>query len=118
MNQKRQVLLVEDDPQLGQIYKEILELNPCQVTWLQDGLAAQQYLVEKIPDLIILDLHLPTISGEALLVEIQANDRLAKSKVVVISADGLVVDKIRPKVDLALLKPIEYSQLISLCMDV
>ena len=115
MNQNMKVLLIEDDFYLGELYKEILELESYEVRWIQDGSVAQQYLENHVPDMILLDLHLPTVSGAKLLEDILDRSQFTESKIVLISADGLLVDEIRHKVDIALLKPIGFRQLTSLC---
>ena len=57
------VLVVEDDPALRVLIREILELDGYQVTTAADGLEALATLPAGRPDLVLLDLGLPHMNG-------------------------------------------------------
>jgi CheY-like chemotaxis protein len=60
---------------------------------------------------VVLDLHLPHVSGEDLLAQIRSDDRLAHTRVMLATADPLMAESLRAKADLVLIKPISFSQL-------
>ena len=67
------VLLVEDDQLIGQGIKLNLQPRHYQVEWVEDGASALSALKQLTPDLVILDLNLPNLSGMEIL-------RLARSQ--------------------------------------
>ena len=96
-----QVLLIEDNPGDADLTRESLEEGKLQVdiTVLPDGEAAlaylrQQapYLAARRPDLILLDLNLPRISGREVLAEIKSDPALRAIPVVVLSSSAAEQD--------------------------
>ena len=69
---------------------------------------------EIVPALVMLDLHIPTITGEVLLRQIRADPRLADTRILLATADALRAEVLRPEVDMVLLKPISFTQLSDL----
>ncbi len=104
-------LIIEDDPKLSQIFAMALNAAEFETMIIDDGRAAVAQLVEITPALIVLDLHLPHVSGPEILRQIRADERFAKTRVMVATADPLTAEHIRPDVNLVLLKPISFSQL-------
>jgi CheY-like chemotaxis protein len=76
-----------------------------------DGQAALTRLAAITPAIVILDLHLPRISGQTILQQIRADERLAKMRVILTTADALRAESLRREADLVLLKPISFYQL-------
>jgi DNA-binding response OmpR family regulator len=104
-------LIIEDDVDLASIFAEALQAAQFKTEIIPDGAVAQSRLQEIIPQLVVLDLHLPHVSGEALLRQIRSTPALAKLKVVIASADPITADMLSPESDLVLVKPISFSQL-------
>lgn len=63
----KKILFVEDDPILGPVYEKQLLNAGFNVTLATDGEAGLQAVQETKPDLIVLDIDLPVISGVALM---------------------------------------------------
>ncbi len=103
--------VIEDDQDLSNIFTEALKSAEYQVETIRDGAIAQQRLKEITPEIIILDMHLPNIDGAQLLTQIRADKRLAKTRVILATADALLADYYEKKADLVLIKPISFSQL-------
>lgn len=66
------ILVVEDEPRLGDLLRLYLEREGHLVTVVRDGRAAIDVVDAGATDLVILDLMLPGISGEAVLEAIRA----------------------------------------------
>jgi CheY-like chemotaxis protein len=60
---------------------------------------------------VVLDLHLPGVSGRKLLDVIRADGRLTKTRVILATADYRTAEELRDSADLVLLKPISFKQL-------
>ena len=86
------VLLVEDDPQLGESLEAALRLEQYAVDWLRGGEAARTALRATPYDLLILDLGLPGLPGIQVLRQLRA-DKLALP-VLLLTARSLLADKI------------------------
>lgn len=115
MSEKPTILIVEDDETLGNLFRQILKVQEYEVTLIQDGLNALAYLKREVPDLILLDLHLPRLSGMDILAELKGDARLAQTKIAVITADIVHGSELESQVDRVLIKPIRYQQLAEVC---
>jgi two-component system OmpR family response regulator len=65
------VLVVEDDKGLQKYLKELLLDNGYAVTTAGDGIQALESLKKNEPDIVVLDLGLPNMSGEAVCLEVR-----------------------------------------------
>jgi len=111
MGKKPLAYIVEDSKDTVVIFQGALELADYDVEVAYDGAVAQEHLKEIVPDLIILDLHIPNVSGNILLKQIRADERLKETRVFVATADANMADQLRDQAELVLLKPIGFSQL-------
>ncbi len=106
----KRIVIIEDDKELGQLLQEILlDAISFPIELIVDGQQAMDYLETTTPDTIILDLHLPYVSGLAILAHVRASDRLKDIKVYVISADRASVEKSRSQANETFLKPIDID---------
>lgn len=106
-------LIVEDDEDLASIFAEALRGIGYEVELVADGRAAEERLKTGIvPFLILLDMHLPHISGADLLTNlIKRDERFAKTMVIITTADARMGDTYGDQVDFVLVKPISFVQL-------
>ena len=88
MRDKPLVLLVEDSLTLSSLYQQYLDKELLEVCIVEDGQSAKDFILERVPDLVLLDLKLPDISGEEVLAWIKSND--FPVAVVIITAHGSV----------------------------
>jgi CheY-like chemotaxis protein len=103
-------LVIEDNDKLSQIFSLTLQTE-FEIEAITDGKAALQRLSEIVPDLIILDLHLPNVSGHELLKYVRADARMAKTRVILTTADERQSEALQDLADIVLLKPISPVQL-------
>jgi DNA-binding response OmpR family regulator len=104
-------LIIEDDEYLADIFSVSLQAAEFETEITGDGDTALSRLSATNPALVVLDLHLPKVSGDKILYQIRADERLAKTRIMLATADSRMADKLRSKADLVLLKPISASQL-------
>jgi DNA-binding NtrC family response regulator len=83
------VLVVDDEPDIRQLVKEILEDEDYRVVTAENGQAAREALREGRPDLILLDIWMPDIDGITLLKE-WAEDEGMPCPVIMMSGHGTV----------------------------
>jgi DNA-binding response OmpR family regulator len=79
--------VIEDDPKLSTIYDIVLQQAGYVTEIIRRGDEARTRLSNATPDLILLDVHLPYVSGAELLQQIRADSRTAYIPVIVLTAD-------------------------------
>ena len=75
MNDKINILLVEDEPSLALIIKESLETRHFCVTLCSDGEMAMKHYEKSKPDIIISDVMMPKMDGFSLIKFIRLSDK-------------------------------------------
>jgi CheY-like chemotaxis protein len=108
-------LVIEDDPYINKIFSITLKTD-FEVESFATGDSAITRLAQVEPALVVLDLHLPGASGEAILSNIRNDTRLTKTRVILSTADERQAEFLHDKADVVLLKPVSPSQLKLLAM--
>jgi DNA-binding response OmpR family regulator len=106
------LLLVEDDPQLGDGLTVGLRQAGFAVDWVKDGLAADQALATETFDLLVLDLGLPKLEGMEVLKRLRGRGQALP--VLILTARDATADKIAgldSGADDYLVKPIDLDEL-------
>ncbi len=108
---KNIALVIEDDVDLSEIFTRALETAGFEVETIRDGRIAQERLGEAVPNVIVLDMHLPHVDGPTLLKQIHADERLNKARIIIATADSLQAEFYRNMATIVMVKPISFSQL-------
>ena len=95
MNDKKKILLVEDDVALASVYKSRLEIEGFEVREVINGEEALSNAIEFKPDLILLDAMMPKISGFDVLDILRNTQDTMNIKVVMLTALSQPKDKER-----------------------
>lgn len=106
------ILLVEDDPQLGDGLTVGLRQTGFAVDWVRDGIAADHALATERFDMVVLDLGLPRLKGMEVLK--QARARGQDVPILILTAQDAVGDKIAgldSGADDYLVKPLDLDEL-------
>jgi CheY-like chemotaxis protein/two-component sensor histidine kinase len=115
------LLYVEDNLANLSLVEQILESRPgWRLLPALQGRLGLELAREHAPDVVLLDLHLPDISGEEVLRQLRADPRTASTPVVVISADATpkTVARLRAAgADAYLTKPLRVQQFLSVVGD-
>ena len=109
-------LIIEDDEDLAEIFGQALIAASFSTEIIHDGAVAQRRLKEVVPTVIVLDIHMPSVEGDVLLEQVRADERLAKAKVIVATADAQMGEVVREAADFVLIKPVTFGQLRDLTM--
>jgi DNA-binding response OmpR family regulator len=110
---KRSVLIVEDDPELSILFAEVLGEMDVTAQIERDGSRVHGRIHELRPDLVILDLHLPRMSGLDILDAIRNDARIRQPKVLIITSNPQLAKTAAAKADIALIKPVGFDQLLN-----
>lgn len=104
-------LIIEDEADLSEIFSQALRAAGFATQVARDGRQALERLATLVPDVVVLDLHLPHVDGDDLLHQIRGDERLADTRVIIASADPLMAEVLDGLADLVLIKPVSFVQL-------
>jgi DNA-binding response OmpR family regulator len=82
------VLLIEDEPNIAEAIRFVLSRDGWEVTILADGAGAMAAVASQRPDIVILDLMLPGLSGLEILEAIRRDPATAALPVLMLTAKG------------------------------
>lgn len=89
---QKKILIIEDNALLGELLSETLKKNQYEVLWSEDGAHGLQKIKEFKPDLVLLDIGLPSMNGYEIL-DAKAKDAAVKDiPVIIISNSGEPVE--------------------------
>ncbi|OBU15138.1 sigma-54-dependent Fis family transcriptional regulator [Photobacterium aquimaris] len=112
ITRQRQVLMVEDTASVAALYKSYLNPLGLNVSIVGTGKEALSFIKDIIPDLILLDLRLPDMTGMEVLQQVRQQH--GNIPVVIMTAHGsidIAVDAIRQGAQDFLIKPCEADRL-------
>lgn len=109
---RKTILIIEDNQELRQLFGEALTLlGGFDVHEARDGIEALRMIEAQPPDLIILDVGLPTLDG--LSVRDVLASRTETSHIPIVIVTGSAVDQDRVTGVRVLSKPVRLSQLVA-----
>lgn len=80
------ILLVEDDAELASVYRARFEAEGFNTAWAENGENALARVVESKPDLILLDVMMPRVSGFDVLDILRNTPQTQHAKIIMMSA--------------------------------
>ncbi|MFW6154816.1 MAG: response regulator [Planctomycetota bacterium] len=93
MSAKR-ILVVEDERDMAELIAMRLKREHYEVETVHDGLTALRRIRAEAPDLILLDLMLPRMSGTELAGELRRDERVAHIPIIMLTARGETTDEV------------------------
>jgi len=97
MAANKKILVIEDDKFLRKVYESKLPKEGYLVISAGDGEAGLAAMKKELPDLVLLDLIMPKMTGFDVLVEVKKDPKLAKIPILVLSNLGQDEDNARAK---------------------
>jgi len=85
MNDKKTILLVEDDVFVSDIYQTKISSEGYEVILAENGLEAIKKLEKSIPDLILLDIIMPYMDGMETLRKIKSEEKWKKIPIILLT---------------------------------
>ena len=110
LDRRQAILVVEDDEDLRRLFRTTLSLAGYDVVEAGDGMEALRWIDHSPPDLVILDLILPRVSGIVVQQEIAAQAVTRAIPIIVITGSPITADEL--PVACFLRKPVSPDQLI------
>lgn len=112
---KYQLIYIEDDPDMIQLVKVVLDDELYEIHGALDGESGLGMIQENPPDLVLLDLMLPDLSGWAVYQAMKEDRYLKNIPVIVITAQNAPIDRVLgehiAKVQVYITKPFSPNQL-------
>ena len=108
------ILVVEDEPQLAGHITRALARHGHRAVAEYDGAAGLQRALREPPDLVVLDLNLPTLGGVSVLTQLRAAQ--SPARVLILTARGEVEHRVRglnAGADDYLAKPFSMEELVA-----
>ena len=108
---RKAVLIVEDDPDLRRIFADALFWAGFRVEQAHDGVTARHMIERDPPDVVVLDIELPTLDGLSVRDELAANSDTSHIPVVIVTGAQFTW-KLRSD-DRVLQKPVTLDRLVA-----
>jgi len=121
MSKNEKILVIDDEKELRLMLKEFLEIENYDVLEAENGRTALEIIEKEKPDLILLDLDMPVMTGKELMKEL--NERDIEIPIIVITGHKTMnnaIDAIRSGAYDYLTKPYdidEMFQIINRCLE-
>ncbi len=109
------VLIVDDDPLILQMYKDLLEHNDLMVLSAPDGTKALEMAAKEHPALMLLDIIMPGIDGFEVCRRVKGDPTLKDIHIIILTGltdPKLNVQAFKAGADLALRKPAEPATIL------
>ena len=111
---QKTVMIIEDEPDAAELFAEMMRLNGHRVLKTYSGAPAMTLIEQEKPDLIILDIMMPGISGLDVLQYVRKHPDYSAIPVVVVSARATAADiaeGMKAGATVYLTKPVSYTDL-------
>lgn len=85
MSKSKQLLIVEDEVSIRKFFREIFD-DYCDVELAANGKEAYKLLEKIVPDIIILDIMMPEVSGFDVLKTIRKDEKFNRTIIIIVTA--------------------------------
>tara|TARA_A100001011_G_scaffold392136_1_gene479067 strand:- start:323 stop:727 length:405 start_codon:yes stop_codon:yes gene_type:complete len=113
----KKILVVDDDISILETLKIILETEGYQLFTADNGQTGLELAEKYFPDLIILDIKMPKMSGHLFASILQQNTKLKETPVILLTGTALIAGGVTlevPGVKARLSKPFDHTRLFTL----
>lgn len=109
-----QVLIAEDAPSLRSLFAKVLKNAGFTVHIAVNGHDVMTQLSHAMPDVLVLDLGMPGVSGEEVIQMVRQRETTRRIKIVVVTGNHLAAQSaLADEVDLLLIKPVSPRDLVN-----
>lgn len=115
------VLIADDERALRMLIAGTLEIGDYEILEADNGIAALDKVKREKPDLIILDVMMPGMTGYEVCKQIKTNPDIADTKVLILTAKGQLSDKEaawEAMADFYLAKPFSPMELLAMVEEI
>mgnify|MGYP000476039741 CR=1 FL=1 len=116
MTQRKKILCIEDEPEMIELVRLILERKGFDFRGAEGGKRGLEMIRQEKPDLVLLDLMMPGVDGWEVYRQLKADPELRKIPVIVVTAKAQSIDKVLglhiARVDAYVTKPFGSQELL------
>ena len=116
MDKKRRVVYVEDEQEMIELVRLILNRRGFEIIGANGGREGLETIRQLLPDLVLLDLMMPDMDGWDVYQQMKADEATQKIPVIVVTAKAQSIDKVLglhiAKVDDYISKPFSPQELV------
>ncbi len=116
-SKNKTIIVVEDEPNAAEMFAEMMRVSGFEVIKLHTSTPAIEVISAEMPDLVILDVMMPDVSGLEVLRYMRREPKLEKIPVILVSAKSMPAD-IKDGMDAGasyyLTKPVGFLELSDL----
>ncbi|MCK9216663.1 MAG: response regulator [Firmicutes bacterium] len=115
------ILVADDEKALRMLVKGTLEIGNYNIIEAENGIDVLYMVATEKPDLIILDVMMPGMTGYEVCEEIKSKDEFKDTKILILTAKGQQTDKEKAKkvmADYYLSKPFSPAKLLSVVEEI
>lgn len=112
----KRILVVDDEPDVRDVVRIILEAEGFEIEEAGDGKEALQRIKRRPPDLIIIDYVMPGLDGASVCAEVKKDILLRHLPIIMLTGKGDLTDKIKgidAGADDYIVKPFEPQELVA-----
>jgi len=116
VGEQKQLLLIDDDPNLILLVKDYLEFRGYEVKTAGNGREALEVLEHSLPDMIICDVMMPEMDGYDFVKQVRENPNTEWVPILFLSPKGQSQDRVRglnTGADVYMVKPFEPEELVA-----
>lgn len=113
-SKQKTVMIIEDETDAAELFGEMMRINGFRVIKMFSSTPALAVIAQEKPDVILLDIMMPDISGLEVLRFLRREPELAKIPVIVVSAKSMPNDirtGIEAGASMYLTKPVGFQDL-------
>lgn len=112
MTHGKQIFIAEDNTDMQDIYRLIFAGLTDSIHLVKDGIEAMNYLSTNTPNLMILDINMPGMSGLEVLQHIKQEVRFSGVKTIIVTSNAPAINsEISSLADLFVTKPVDVFHL-------
>lgn len=113
---QKTVMIIEDEPDAAELFAEMMRIGGFRVIQMYSSTPAISMLAREKPDVIILDIMMPDISGLEVLRFMRRDPDLVDIPVIVVSAKSMpsdILTGLEAGASMYLTKPVSFKDLIN-----
>lgn len=93
MTQAPRILCIEDNPVNWRLARRLLEQAGCEMHWAEEGLKGFEMALDLRPDLVLLDINLPGLSGFEVATKFRQQPELKDTPIIALTAKTQKIDR-------------------------
>ncbi len=106
-------LIIEDEYFTRDVLSLTLRRANIEVDVVDNGEMALEYLQTHTPDVLIVDLHMPKVSGYEVINAVRADDRFQNTVIIIITANSSAISSPEAKMaDAFIIKPFDIKKIV------